>query len=1000
MESKDEYHDPDYPEVSNDTCKEQRALSEEEKVRRIENIVRREFAKELEYKETEIKNIDQHMVSARRLLHRLRYVLVSRYYNSQKLQLTHGQIQDDISTQVEPRAKEAVSVLLRTEQRRVHPSLRKLLGKKTVDLDEIFKFRSPRNKARRDYKAMIRTRNYTIPAEKHLTTLRPEIKPEIEEPCIAKRSSIEEPSSSKPKKVPRHIEPIMDRNIVKLDEVTRNQQKHRYRVIIGNTSKYAPPASAADRSTHKWLLYIRGPPSCPDVSEVVTSVVVRLHDTYAPHHLVTLDKPPFHISRRGWGEFPAKIELHFAHSSRNRPATVEHTIKLDRNYTGLQILGAETIVDVWLYSTEEMLQYVYDEETTVEPKNDTSELRNDVMDSKNDVVEPVTQQMNGQMNPEQNWMDFFTTESTELDVDEMIIRPVKKEPPEDAKDKENLIEKTSVQMEVNIKQEIDIECQPTDRLNDFDLNKIKKESNESVPEDVNASVENVFHGDIKKEFSDEVSHLTSAPKKRIVKYMDPTTGKIYYLEMDINLDINKVQEIVINSNGNTQTVISPVKAVPNGVKNVKKITKKGGVSLLKPEVQNLLKNETGDKYKSVSKSGNFCHIRNDHCYLGEVWSNTVNYDMSRTVLPIQSNRSPSSREAEVALLEKQKYVKNEPSLYETLCSAVKKIPSVRVAVNYLLSKINLISDTVRDVDFVKHFPFVVENERKYWELDFIKRRNIEWARAKFINKILLEHMTSNETIWRTKQILIFGRLHGYCPVRTDEQLSETGEGWSSWQDTDARNLENIKEVYPDPSDLSTLSIFHDVDYNTQNGRPEISDPIDLTECSDDEVDVTGVDVPVRVKREEPVVTDKKLSILPVNSEEDRSRFLFLERVCAQIGVELRNEDVGNGYCYSGRNHKQELANEKELFMISSAVHAVLLSAMRCFAEELVRGALAAARADQAEGPPPAPPPVWAREWSAPTSVRLQHVARAVRAGRLRLAADAGLATTPQDTYAL
>lgn len=48
-----------------------------------------------------------------------------------------------------------VSSLLRDGQREIHPSLRKLLGKKTVDLEEIFKIREPRNKSRKDYSVTV-----------------------------------------------------------------------------------------------------------------------------------------------------------------------------------------------------------------------------------------------------------------------------------------------------------------------------------------------------------------------------------------------------------------------------------------------------------------------------------------------------------------------------------------------------------------------------------------------------------------------------------------------------------------------------------------------------------------------------------------------------------------------------------------------------------------------------------------------------------------------------
>lgn len=69
---------------------------------------------------------------------------------------------------------------------------------------------------------MLQTRNYTIRADS-TKTLRPESQepPQLEEPC-----------TSKPKKVPRHLEPKV-LNVVTLDEATRNKMKHRYRIVIG-----------------------------------------------------------------------------------------------------------------------------------------------------------------------------------------------------------------------------------------------------------------------------------------------------------------------------------------------------------------------------------------------------------------------------------------------------------------------------------------------------------------------------------------------------------------------------------------------------------------------------------------------------------------------------------------------------------------------------------------------------------------------------------------------
>jgi hypothetical protein len=77
------------------------------------------------------------------------------------------------------------------------------------------------------FQAMV-TRNYTIAADT-TKTLRPDTKLEPEVPEV-------EASSSKPKKIPRYMEPNVVENVVSLGDPTRNKMKHRYRLIVG---KYA-----------------------------------------------------------------------------------------------------------------------------------------------------------------------------------------------------------------------------------------------------------------------------------------------------------------------------------------------------------------------------------------------------------------------------------------------------------------------------------------------------------------------------------------------------------------------------------------------------------------------------------------------------------------------------------------------------------------------------------------------------------------------------------------
>lgn len=334
-----------------------------------------------------------------------------------------------------------------------------------------------------------------------------------------------------------------------------------------------------------------------------------------------------------------------------------------------------------------MLEYEFkesDDQLQTETPMDTE------IQPKQEPIEETTQD-NTQT---ENWLDFFSN-ATEMNVDEMIIKPTKKT--DEKNDLENLIESNVIQKESN-----EMVCDNHDGENEFEPVNIKTEVEETW-DDSHKNTDNL------EDIPNELLSQPTSPKKRIMKYIDPTTGKIYYLEMDRNLDLTKVQEIVINSKGNVRTAkISPIKA--NGLKNVRKNTKKGGVSLLKPEVKNQLQIDNvvkSEKPKSNLKN-NYTHIENDHCYLGSSWTKSVSF--------MQNDETQVTSEV---------VVKKEKTLYNCLCSNLNRLHGVKVAVNYLLKNIPVISDSARDPDFVKHFPFVVDQEERYWKYDFAKRRNIE-----------------------------------------------------------------------------------------------------------------------------------------------------------------------------------------------------------------------------------------------------------------------------------
>lgn len=92
------------------------------------------------------------------------------------------------------------------------------------------------------------------------------------------------------------------------------------------------------------MIYVRGPKEEPDLSWV-KKVRITIHPSFAPNDVVDLHHPPFHLSRRGYGEFPAKVQL-FLFDSRAAPIEITHDLTLDKELTGKQVIGPETVVEV------------------------------------------------------------------------------------------------------------------------------------------------------------------------------------------------------------------------------------------------------------------------------------------------------------------------------------------------------------------------------------------------------------------------------------------------------------------------------------------------------------------------------------------------------------------------------------------------------------------------------------------------------------------------------
>lgn len=290
--------DPDYEDVSEVQNKRRRVLEEgakEATKKKIMSIIKKQFDVEVSNKEAELLNINEKLEVARKMMDRLRACIIANFYGNANQQKSSKKSADQVPV--------------------IHPNVRKFIGKAPPG-----------------------------------TPLHSEVKKEVP----VERNEDVEQVSERIGKLPTKSDDHRQGNVGTSKSATGEQPdsrsgrfKTKKRIIVGNVSKSIPAdqRDENDQATHKWMVYVRGPKDSPNIDDFVKKVWFFLHPSYRPNDLVEVSQAPFHLTRRGWGEFPVRVQLHFK-DPRNKKLDIIHNLKLDRTYTGLQTLGSETVVDV------------------------------------------------------------------------------------------------------------------------------------------------------------------------------------------------------------------------------------------------------------------------------------------------------------------------------------------------------------------------------------------------------------------------------------------------------------------------------------------------------------------------------------------------------------------------------------------------------------------------------------------------------------------------------
>uniref|UniRef100_A0A2K6PS89 YEATS domain-containing protein 2 n=1 Tax=Rhinopithecus roxellana TaxID=61622 RepID=A0A2K6PS89_RHIRO len=329
--------DPDYEDVSvalpNKRHKAIENSARDAAVQKIETIIKEQFALEMKNKEHEIEVIDQRLIEARRMMDKLRACIVANYYASAGL------------LKVSEGSKTCDTMVFN------HPAIKKFLESPS-------RSSSPANQRAETPSANHSESDSLSQHNDFLSDKDNNSNMDIEERLSNNMEQRPSRNIGRDASSVTGSHKTEQRNADLTDETSRLFVKKT--IVVGNVSKYIPPDKREenDQSTHKWMVYVRGSRREPSINHFVKKVWFFLHPSYKPNDLVEVREPPFHLTRRGWGEFPVRVQVHFK-DSQNKRIDIIHNLKLDRTYTGLQTLGAETVVDVELHRHSLGEDYIY-----------------------------------------------------------------------------------------------------------------------------------------------------------------------------------------------------------------------------------------------------------------------------------------------------------------------------------------------------------------------------------------------------------------------------------------------------------------------------------------------------------------------------------------------------------------------------------------------------------------------------------------------------------------
>ncbi|XP_014607617.1 PREDICTED: uncharacterized protein LOC106788669 isoform X1 [Polistes canadensis] len=968
--------DPDYT-IPISTNKNPEEVCEENArttARKITEIIEKEFSQEIDTKQNEVLQIQERLHKALKTLHLLRYVIITDFYNRKQCQASQTR---------------------ETQQTRIHPAIKQLIGKSPKRSHNDFAVPSTSTDPRF-------LNGYSYPSPKRATTtehnvIKTENTTESSKECNTsmqfKSQSIQDNTPSQ-KKIPRYIPPKS--GLPEPASPSRGvRHKVRKRIVIGNISKWIPQDWREDPASHKWTMYVQGSKEFPNIEDFVSKVRFFLHPSYKPNDVVEVSTVPFNLSRRGWGEFPLRVQLHFKNPI-NKPMDIIHNLKLDRTFTGLQTLGSETVVDVWIYtmdpnifiqtereicdsSKEEINSSNVNEEhkfdsmiiktpqksstsidsNTITVKSETNNLEVPNIDKLYDMKSQIQLDVikSEPIDEVPQAMSFMTNDNTLTSKCNNNTKKLENMRFSVTHDHDYLNNSISNETNLFVENNITIKHSP-------DNSPIKKSINSTVEQSGNNT-------NLIKQFSNNQHCTFNANTEKLVE-----TNKNTLCQMNFKSNLRPLQisippsfettagkhMLILQNNKRTSTEAN--NACPSKVdtaksaKNYNKINTNNclsygnsktsiliprGTSLLKKQVKQTGKTTTNNKNDNkyaileIKPSNSLLLNLNSNVPALKIADNasynTVNlYNKNSSHLETSSLQKdqtftkPINHNGKIGksriILGKDKWrLHSKEDLYKKDLKTIEtaKITDVEGLLRFIIRRIPIVTPHASDPDYKRLHPYACTTEKEYFNHNVGKRAAYEWWRAKTVRSFLRKKLTTEDKLWSVKEIILWARLYGYTPTRSCFGIDATTTT-SGAKRLPCTEISATTSTCTEPIAFQKwLQTSYDASKNlTTDNDDSQEEEVDILTCQNPENNKTTQQNKIKFGCSNEVAKSNTISL---NLEEELLPLHnFVCETTRNIGITLKPEEIFPNvlHCSASR---------------------VMIRAMECFVEDLVRTSL-------------------------------------------------------------